>query len=135
METFQKYKVVKVDGLKLTSVCSGPHSVEYRPGEWAEAKIGGLLVFDTLDDAQAYIEETKDGPLELWMCECNEPVELPDHTTARFDEFVYVWDIYEYFREIKKNPDLMRGSSMPWHKGTSAFKRVRLTRFISRSTC
>lgn len=74
MQTY--YKVVtRAEADKRVSALSRIQ-VEYKPGEWAEAPIGGLFVFTSQEHAIVWRGCTPNQ--EIWECECEEPVSKPD---------------------------------------------------------
>jgi hypothetical protein len=140
MKTFEKefqngdipvkyYKVLTVGNESPTSNLV----LEYKPGEWVEAPIGGLFVFDSLPAAQRYgtsvnlaREYTSGGAsgVVLWECECEEPIPLPEQLTPN---------------PLSLSASLCNAfwSGTPWTgicvipNGTLTFKRVKLTRLIN----
>jgi hypothetical protein len=110
------YKVVCVeaDG-RLTSVAtSGTLEVEYTPGRWVEAPVGGLLAFADYESAQRF------GTGQVWLADAEEPVPLPPRGLAcpTEERATLLWE--------------GRGSgALHWPWGTVAFRRIRLLRRIS----
>jgi hypothetical protein len=76
------YKVVRNENGKLLSaVMDRPElCIEYQPGKWVRAKIGGILVFSTKKAAFKSLNLLNfEANLELWACYTKHPVKLPKH--------------------------------------------------------
>ena len=87
--------------------------VQYSTKDFVEAPIGGLFVFNTLEDA----EKADSTKRSIWECECEE--ELKDFPLPyMFNKMMFAWERrhYSYSRFY---PD-----------GTRLFKRVKLLRRI-----
>jgi hypothetical protein len=71
------YKVVTMDGLTpvMRSCVVGDSDlvVIYRQGERASSPNGPLLVFDTLESAQAFLEYYGSDRREIWTCRAGAP--------------------------------------------------------------
>jgi hypothetical protein len=105
------YKVVQdePDG-RLTSITATDSlEVEYQPGRWVEAPIGGLLCFADYESAQQF----RAG--QVWLADAEDPVPLPPRGM--------VWPTEEQARMIWEG---RISGTMQWPEGTVAFRRVRL---------
>jgi hypothetical protein len=119
------YKVVHVvDGTKLISYYArGPYMVEYRPGEWAEAPVGGLLAFKSIKAVEAFLDmplhtlSLVGYPIRVWRAEAEERVALPAKYSCLLDD-----DYKKYWMA----PRLARWSHYRWPDGTVAYQKLRL---------
>ena len=134
-EEKQYFKVVSVeDNGVLTSVVTrlaNKLRVVYVPGHWAEAPVGGLLIFT--DFAPAMEFKSQVYPRQVWLCEAEEEVTLPDRgmqslilhgcvTESQLAQVRQHWDMPH--RKISlKTPDWR---TISWPASTRAFRRVRL---------
>jgi hypothetical protein len=103
--------------------------VEYRPGEWAEAPVGGLLVFEEYQQADlllgALYVATRDE-FEIWRCEASERVRLPEFSLTRTDfrDLVELLWASEDVRAIRHQ--IWPARLEFWPEGTQAYRRVKL---------
>jgi hypothetical protein len=107
----QVYKVVyeEADG-RLTSVATGGElEVEYVPRRWAEAPVGGLLVFTNYEAALQF------GAGQVWQADAEDPVPLPPRglvcPTEKQAELIW---------------EGRTTGALEWPEGTTAFRRVRI---------
>jgi hypothetical protein len=126
------FKVVRRDAHGRLVSCSVEEpelAVEYRPGLWSEARVGGLLVFTryALADgfACALYAHTR-HEYEIWRCEGREQVPLPEFRISRTDltEAVKMLWSAQDLGQIKKL--LWPRLFMPWPEGTAAYRMVKL---------
>lgn len=127
------YKVIKrsTDGLMsvfVKGVASGDAPVvRYRPGEWAEAPIGGLLCFGSLSSALLWLHDdaappVPGGPVEVWEVETGDPVSLPKFRAL--------------LNERRDMEAVWAGMQPPsgfvgrWDEGVVAYRKVRLVRRV-----
>jgi hypothetical protein len=103
--------------------------VQYRPGEWAEARVGGLLVFTDYQPADllagALYVATR-ATFEVWTCEVSERVRLPEFSLTRTDikDVVELLWSSEDARAIKHK--IWPARLEFWPEATQAYRRVRL---------
>ena len=103
-----------------------PLALMYRPGEWTTAEVGGILVFETLDDVDRFLESpTLKTVVEIWQVECKRPIKLPEAAFFRTpgvprDALQRLWR-----RKRPAKKDLRRFDVMRWPQGTLAFKAIR----------
>ena len=124
------YKVVvNSRGVRMSANadCGGDRRlvVEYVPGEWVEARVGGLLVFDNLVDALGFVGGR--WRFEVWECEVRDEVRLPRYRLAVDGEFGGMGVL----EELWCRGELGSGVGGPgWPPGTRAFRGVRLVRLV-----
>jgi hypothetical protein len=118
----QVYKVVAKRGQRLASSHAwGELEVAYKPGQWAEAPVGGLLAFDSFEAARAFALRQYPRRRQVWEAEADEAVPLPAYcligptSTARARA---VWE------QNKR-------ASARWPEGTVAYRRLRLLRRVA----
>jgi len=103
--------------------------VQYRPGEWAEARVGGLLVFTDYQPADllagALYVATR-ATFEIWTCEVSERVRLPEFSVTRTDLRDAVERLWasEDARAIRH--EIWPARLEFWPEATQAYRRVRL---------
>ena len=103
--------------------------VEYRPGEWAEAPVGGLLVFEEYQQADLLLRAlyvATGAEFEIWRCEASERVRLPEFSLTRTDfrDLVeLLWDS-EDVRAIRHQ--LWPARLEFWPEATQAYRRVKI---------
>lgn len=127
------YKVVnKCSGKLYSAIVHGNRgfNIRYFPGEWVQAKVGGLLVFTSKITATRFMsrEEHHHGPMQLWECQCMHPVKLPKLRLWEIDDFIpsnlkKIWS--KLFRQLKSD-DLRT-----WPKNSKGFKKVKLLKQIA----
>lgn len=128
MESIIKYKVVTVwrRGLNdqpryASAFAEGEFTLSYSTNKFTKAKVGGLLVFNTFEEAQVYEGRSHK---EIWKVEVKDKVELPMNGSNAF-----------YNTKFIKN--LWKGNNWPygftWPKGTEAYKQVKLLEKVSRN--
>jgi len=83
------YKVVRIctDGSRVSFLTFNQFEVEYKPNEWAKAKVGGLLVFTSLWHAELWFQQyahadnsfgpCEDFEAEIWECDVRKEIPLP----------------------------------------------------------
>jgi hypothetical protein len=103
--------------------------VEYRPGEWAEAPVGGLLVFEQYQQADLLLGAlyvATGAEFEIWRCEASERVRLPEFSVNRTDikEVVELLWGSEDVRAIRHR--IWPARLEFWPEGTRAYRRVKL---------
>lgn len=121
------YKIVRVNPdeprVFWSAMLHGP-VVDYRIGEWTKAPVGGLLVFGTLEGANAWRNGSSQ---KVFLASASLPVEMPEYAAS----FIF----HENGKDIRYLKSLWKGNPeklmehdylMPWPPGTLAFKRVRL---------
>ena len=123
MKKQEYYKIVRRIGGKLYSrqYYDLPKNLitQYYLHRPTVAKLGGLLVFDNLQDAKEYCSTDS----ELYRCTCREEVILP----LRRDSFSYlVSSKYVSCWDRKKWTEVSLRSSDTWPINTKAFKVVTL---------
>jgi hypothetical protein len=114
------YKVVRnVKGRLVSAIVDGPTTLEYFPGEWTEATVGGILVYGEENTAHEFAGRL---PWEVWLAEVDGPISLPkyrlDICLLTDNQVKQLWD--EDFRKFDP------WNLEPWPAGTLAFKRCRL---------
>jgi len=117
------YKLVRqrFDG-KLTSI-RPPHpkfNVFYKVGDWIEAPVGGLLVFDNLPDASIFRHFfVGDVTIRVFKVKVKNEVDLPPFGLyeAKDEDIVNLWN-----NEVVSR----RARIGEWPSGTRAFKKVKL---------
>ena len=117
------YKTVweKHRGVFVSSTASDELEVRYRIGQWAEAPVGGLLCWGSLDAAvefQAYLH----GRF-AFEAEVEDPLPLPPIRALNPDwrecaEWIWLRHCDPY------------GDNVRWPAGTVAFRRVKLLRRV-----
>ena len=127
------YKVVRRTEHGTLVSCSTDHPelmVQYRPGEWAEAPVGGLLAFSSWASADGFacgLRAKTHNHYEVWECEAEEPVSLPDFRAIYTDltnAVRWLW------RQVTIRIPLY--GFAPWPPDTQAFKRVRLLKWCGK---
>lgn len=99
-------------------------NVDYRTDGITAAKIGGLLVFRTLRDAQRCPGHDAKGA-EIWKVRCRKAVKLP--TLRLGNPFIQLHNV----KQLWEGDTLPMASRWPWPKGTQAFKYVELIECVS----
>jgi hypothetical protein len=126
------YKVLRrTEYGKLVS-CAVDHPelvVQYRPGEWAEAPVGGLLVFTDYAPADLFagaLYVATRATFEIWHCEVSEQVRLPEFSVTRTDLKDAVERLWasEDVRAIRH--EIWPARLEFWPEGTRAYRRVKL---------
>jgi hypothetical protein len=126
------FKVVRrrADGSLVSCSIENPElAVEYRPGLWSEARVGGLLVFTRYALADGFacaLRVHTRHDYEIWRCEGREEMPLPQFRISRTDltEAVkMLWRAQE-LGEIKKL--LWPRYFDLWPEGTAAYRMVKL---------
>lgn len=137
MKEQKYYKVVRnVDGeFKSARIRSGVLSLTYKVGEWVEAPLNGILVFDNLGSAynflydQSNIFEDYNRPrnitYEIYEVEGSEPID-----NKVFPLFAGLLETVEELVELDSDFFLINLCGRGWPKGTSIFKRVKLLRNV-----
>ena len=103
--------------------------VQYRPGEWAEARVGGLLVFTDYQPADLLagaLYVASRATFEVWTCEVSERVRLPEFSLTRTDfrDLVELLWGSEDVRAIRHQ--LWPARLEFWPEATQAYRRVKL---------
>jgi len=128
------YKVVRRTERGALVSCSTDHpelTVQYRPGEWAEAPVGGLLVFSSWAYADGFacgLRAKTRNHYEVWESEAEEPVRLPDLRVACTDMVNAVKWLWRHPCLQPVADEIRLGGFDRWPTGTWAFRRVRLIR-------
>jgi hypothetical protein len=128
------FKVVRRTEQGTLVSCATDHPelmVQYRPGEWAEAPVGGLLVFSNWTYADGFacgLYAKTHKPYEVWECEAEEPVQLPDLRVVCTDFVGVVKWLWRHPCLRTVIDEIRLGGFEPWPTGTWAFRRVCLIR-------
>jgi hypothetical protein len=113
----QVYKVVhrEPDGRLTSMATTGDLEVEYQPGHWVEAPVGGLLAFDDYEAAQRFWTAG-----QIWLADAEEHVTLPPRGLACPTESraQLLWE--------GRTP-----GALVWPYGTVAYRRLRLIRRVA----
>jgi hypothetical protein len=132
------YKLVRraPDGKLLSAYMDVPElQVEYRPGEWVEAKVGYLFSFR--DSENVLVEET----FELWEAEAEgihhpTPQWIPSLSCGDEKRFLRFWESNDMmFRECLMMVWMSRWLPDGWElaiPGTVLSRRLRLVRKVGR---
>ena len=126
------YKVVRrtEQGTLVSCLMDHPELlVEYKPGEWAEAPVGGLLAFWSWASADGFaqgLHAMTHEQYEVWESEAEEPVRLPDLRVACTDMVNAVKWLWRHPCLQPVADEIRLGGFGSWPTGTQAFKRVRL---------
>ena len=132
------YKVVRRTEQGTLASCLMDHpelTVQYRPGEWAEAPVGGLLVFSSWAYADGFacgLRAKTRNHYEVWESEAEGPVQLPDLRVACTDmvnAVKWLWG-HPCLRPVAD--EIRLGGFDRWPTGTWAFRRVRVLRRCDR---
>lgn len=128
MRTAKRWKVVETDGGVLRSAHIRALRVEYPPGQWVEAPVGGLLVFSRLADAISFAKALRFPDswrtVQVWEAECSGRVKLPPYRCSS-DNARACAAVWEYrYAELWKDGFVC----VKWPDRTQAFRRVRLVR-------
>lgn len=133
--TKQYYKVVEEypDGYYSTYAFH-KFRTKYNINEWAEAAIGGLLVFDDLNSAKTFAS-TATSFTRCFKCEVEQPVNLPAYRSDagiwRLDFIAKFWDLNTSYDELHWDSVYSINVDIDhWPNHTAAFKRVKLTEQI-----
>lgn len=128
MEPVIKYKVVKVwrknpnDKPHYESAfAEGEFVTSYSTKKFTKAKVGGLLVFDTLEDANIYAARSYK---EIWKVEVKDKVELPRVGSTDFFSSNYIKQLWEGKEWLYG--DMAHNYIVYWPEGTGAYKQVKL---------
>jgi hypothetical protein len=129
------YKVVRNENGKLLSaVMDRPElCIEYQPGKWVRAKIGGILVFPTKKaaiESLNYLNFTANQ--EVWSCDTRYLVRLPKY------RLVITYDINNVkalWKGSLDNLDLWQLRIWYpylgyWPTGTKAYREVKLLKKV-----
>jgi len=126
------FKVVRrtEEGALVSCATENPElMVRYKPGEWVEAPVGGLLVFSNWASADGFacgLHAKTYKAYEVWQCEAENEVQLPDLRVVYTD---FTNAVRWLWSQVSLRPLLdeinLRGFE-PWPTGTLAFRRVRL---------
>jgi len=134
MNSTVAYKVVRRTERGALVSCLMDHPellVEYKPGEWAEAPVGGLLVFWSWASADGFAQglrtKTREQ-YEVWESEAEGPVRLPDLRVACTDMVNVVRWLWGHPCLRPVADEIRLGGFGSWPTGTWAFRRVRLLR-------
>ena len=125
IQTTKAYKVVFLTNTGRYSTSTLPDKLyaKYTPGTWTKAYIGGLLVFNSIENAEkAFGNRTfrARAGIELWVCECKDPVPLP---RFRLSEVGTVRDV----KRLWSSGEAGEGVVVEyWPEGTMAFRMVKL---------
>lgn len=126
------FKVVQEnDGELRSSLSHGVYTVVYKPSEEVEARVGGLLVFTSYENARRYAPYL--GEHQIWEAEGFDKVTLPPRRAK------VAWgrnlDADSYERAWKGDSSISDGH-LKWPRGTKAFKRVKLVKKVdSQGAC
>lgn len=125
------YKVVSsyMGVIRSAIAHNTPWELIYSQDTWTEARVGGILVFDSLEAAAEFAKEGFDC-CEVYECECEEPIDLPVgrlnvvrlNTASRMD----MKDLWMYTSGPTELPK--------WPAHTCAFKRIKLTKLVHKSS-
>jgi len=124
------YKVVRRVAYKLFSILyedlGEKNSVEYKPGEFVEAKVGFLFAFDTLESALIWGKNLSQR--EIWECECGENKKPPVGILSWWylDDRRLINIFWRFYEEGRIPSEHI--SRMP--RGTIFVKKIKLTRRI-----
>lgn len=109
------YKVVKVEQGRFYSTNADKDlKTEYKVDRWVSAPVGGLLVFEFIEDAISFAKDSKHA---IFTCEVLHRVPMPKmHAT---------WDI-KYLLKLWEDAYSRRHGRDGWPKGSKAFRLVKL---------
>ena len=96
-------------------------SKRYIPGTWTKAKIGGLLVFKTLEQARRMADD-ENGIFQIWTCAGKYPVKLPKFR---------LWNCRRFsLKYLEKTWGaglcMLLDDYHTWPKGSVSFRQVKL---------
>jgi hypothetical protein len=116
------FKVVRNrDGRLFSAFIGAPFGLEYIPGQWNKACIGGVLVFTHKIFAVNFSYSVPSN--EIWSCEVDGPVELPPFRALvkciSREVLIDIW-ANQCRAEMSKN------TLTNWPAGTVAYERIRL---------
>lgn len=115
--------VTNVNGKLVSYAEMHKYSVEYIPGEWAEAhpdaaKAGfHLLALSSLENLEGS-DLPMDSHHEVWECEVEEEVSVP------------MWGFYSLCRCVRYGTMTLPPVWFDWPAGTVSYKRVKLTKRV-----
>lgn len=108
--------------------------LRYYVGKWTEAQFGGLLVFDSFNNACAYLgpHMSMSAPdFIIYECEVEGKVPLPKYSITHSCNYVVPVQIYETLWTGKELPELpLKVYFRTWPDGTEAYKRVKLLKRV-----
>jgi hypothetical protein len=132
MDLGKAYKVVRRTELGTLVSCSVENPglvVEYRPGLWVEARVGGLLVFMDHRLAQFFagsLYAREHETFQVWSCEVSEPLKLPEFCLTRTD-FLEAVDLLWRSEDVRAIKHCIRPAKLEfWPFGTAAFRKLKL---------
>jgi len=132
------YKVVRrtENGALVSCLMDHPELiVQYHPGEWTEAPVGGLLVFSSRASADGFAQRLlakTHNRYEVWECEAEESVLLPGLRVACTDMVNAVRWLWGHPCLRPVADEIRLGGFGSWPVGTRAFRRVRILRRCDR---
>jgi len=123
------FKVVRNRAGRLFSAfIKSPFDLEYIPGQWTEARIGGILVFTHKIFAVNFSYSVQSN--EIWSCEVDGQVELPPFRVlvkcVSRDALIDIWT-NQCRTKMSKN------TLANWPAGTVAYERVKLVEKIDKA--
>ena len=128
------YKVVRSEnGRLLSAVIDIPQlCLEYQPGKWTRAKIGGILVFTTKKAAIESLSHLNfDADLEVWSCDSRYPVKLPKYALKFIPDINYVKALWNGKFD---NPEPWEYGIWyylyHWSSGSKAYRQVKLLKKV-----
>ena len=116
------YKTVweKRRGVFVSAAASGELQVRYIPGQWAEAPVGGLLCWGSLESATKFRAYRR----FVFEAEAEDPLPLPP-----------VRVLHPEWRDFAEGVWLRHcdpcGDNVGWPEGTIAFRRVKILRRVA----
>jgi hypothetical protein len=126
MERYYKALHRTPDGKLISPVAHPSWAVEYKPGEWVQAPVGGLFLSPTEKYARHIAETCAESPAEVWECEAQDPINKP-WVALPFDPIgmtsVWLSDEYTPGPRMPKHPDICAPAKL--------FRQVRLVRRIA----
>ena len=122
------YKAVDATGSVRRSLIVGDSrmGMDYIPGEWVNAKIGGILVFSEIAAAQLFVLGLEG--YEIWECEVSDPVALPPYRLTNITVIEDLSIVKDFW-----NTNIPNGYQYiddPWPTFTSAFRKIKLTTLV-----
>jgi hypothetical protein len=130
------YKVLFNDFTELSSaIAGGGLKVVYRPGEWSEAPVGGLLAFDELPDAEVFLASlVADASFDwiyssyqIWEIEAEDPVRLPGRRICLWLTPENASRLWGGDKSLLDDPNMGLGD---WPSGTTAYRRCKPVRMV-----
>jgi len=120
------FKVVRNrSGRLFSAFVESPFDLEYIPGQWTDAPIGGILVFTHKIFAVNFSYSVPSN--EIWRCEVDGPVDLPPFRALV--KCVYREVLIDIWRNQCRT-DMGKNTLANWPAGTVAYERVRLVEKI-----